>query len=62
MNWGRGFSIPEISDVDLSTSMARQLGIMIDYRRKTKHYENVERLKELLECEKAKKEHEQNLR
>ncbi|MBS7625737.1 ribosomal protein L13e [Candidatus Bathyarchaeota archaeon] len=62
MNWGRGFSIPEISDVGLSTSMARELGIMVDHRRKTKHYENVEQLKDLLECEKAKKDYERNLR
>jgi|GEM_PF-3258723 ribosomal protein L13E len=62
MNWGRGFSIPEISEVGLSTSKARKLGIMVDHRRKTKHYENVERLKELLKCEKAKKQSEGNPR
>jgi hypothetical protein len=43
---GRGYSKAEIKEVGLSTSLARGLGILVDERRKTKHKENIDRLRE----------------
>jgi hypothetical protein len=48
MGVGRGFSIGELSEIGLSTSAARRLGIAADVRRKTKHQENVDGLHEWL--------------
>lgn len=43
---GRGYSKAEIREVGLSTSVARSLGLLVDDRRKTKHQENIDRLRE----------------
>ena len=45
---GKGFSREELREVGLSFKDALKLGISIDKRRKTKHPENVEILKNLL--------------
>ena len=45
---GKGFSRKEISEVGLTLSEARKLGIYIDVRRKSSWSENVEALKRLI--------------
>lgn len=43
---GRGFSIGETKEAGLAVADARQMGIIVDDRRKTVHPENVEILKQ----------------
>ncbi|MEM4699500.1 MAG: ribosomal protein L13e [Candidatus Nezhaarchaeales archaeon] len=45
---GRGFSLSELKEVNLSAKEARRLGLYVDERRRSKHPENVEALKRLL--------------
>lgn len=45
---GRGFSRGELREVGVDLKQALKLGIPIDLRRKTKHEENVEMLKQHL--------------
>jgi len=46
MSPGKGFSDAELKEVGFSTPAARRLGIATDDRRRTKHQENIDRLKE----------------
>ncbi|TFF66949.1 hypothetical protein EU520_01725 [Candidatus Thorarchaeota archaeon] len=46
---GRGFSRKEIADADLTVREARDMGLIVDLRRRTIHPENVEALKEYQE-------------
>jgi predicted flap endonuclease-1-like 5' DNA nuclease len=52
---GNGFSIPEIEKAEKSVQQLKELGIKIDYFRKSIHERNIEQLKEL-EPPKKKKE------
>lgn len=45
---GRGFSIGEIKAVGIDVTLAKQLNIPIDGRRKSVHEENVENLRKFL--------------
>ncbi|MEM1575249.1 MAG: ribosomal protein L13e [Nitrososphaerota archaeon] len=45
---GRGFSINELKEAGITIDEARKIGIYIDYRRKSKHEENIKKLKELI--------------
>jgi hypothetical protein len=45
---GRGFSTEELSQAELTIKDARQIGLMVDIRRKTAYPENVEALKQYL--------------
>lgn len=45
---GRGFSIDEMTQAGLRIEEARQMGLIIDVRRKTAHDENVEALKQYI--------------
>ena len=45
---GRGFSRDELREVGLSLKEARKYGIPVDPRRRTKHEENIEMLKQHL--------------
>jgi len=45
---GKGFSLAELNEVELSAVKAQSLGIPVDTRRGTSHEENVETLKEFL--------------
>jgi len=45
---GRGFSIDEITQTQLTVKAARSLGLIVDLRRKTSHDENVEALKQYM--------------
>ena len=45
---GRGFSRDELREVGLSLKEARRYGIPIDPRRRTKHEENIEMLRQHL--------------
>ncbi|NIR86898.1 50S ribosomal protein L13e [Candidatus Bathyarchaeota archaeon] len=45
---GRGFSRDELKEAGVHLKQALKLGIPIDLRRKTKHKENVKRLKQHL--------------
>jgi ribosomal protein L13E len=49
---GRGFSREEIRKAGLTPQQALKHGIIVDYKRKTGHDENVEALKALLTSEK----------
>ncbi len=42
---GRGFSPNELEKAGVNKLQARQLGLPVDYRRKTAHDENVETIK-----------------
>lgn len=46
---GRGFSRGELMEAGVDSRRALRLGIPIDPRRKTKHQENVKRLKQHLQ-------------
>jgi len=46
MSPGKGFSEAELKEVGISTRVARRLGMATDDRRRTKHKENIDRLKE----------------
>ncbi|ADM26936.1 Ribosomal protein L13E [Ignisphaera aggregans DSM 17230] len=46
---GRGYSIGELKAANISLSLAKQLNIPLDPRRKSVHEENVENLKKVLE-------------
>lgn len=46
---GRGFSINEIKEAGITIDKARKIGIYIDFRKKSKHIENIEKLKEMIE-------------
>ena len=46
---GKGFSLDELKEVDLTAGRAKQIGIPVDTRRKTSHEENINLLKEFLE-------------
>ena len=48
---GKGFSREELKALNLSLKMALRLGIPVDPRRRSRHDENVEALKRLLETE-----------
>lgn len=43
---GKGFSIEELKDVELTPAQGRSLGIPVDIRRTSKYEENVDALKE----------------
>lgn len=45
---GKGFSLVELKEVELSATKAQSMGIPVDTRRGTSHEENVETLKEFL--------------
>ncbi|MCK5563544.1 ribosomal protein L13e [Candidatus Bathyarchaeota archaeon] len=45
---GRGFSRGEFREAGIDVKRALKLGIPVDSRRKTKHEENVKRLKQYL--------------
>jgi large subunit ribosomal protein L13e len=45
---GRGFSRGELREVGIDIKRALKLGISVDVRRKTRHEENVKRLKQFL--------------
>jgi large subunit ribosomal protein L13e len=49
---GRGFSINELKEAGIKLDEARKMGIYIDFRRKSKHIENIEKLKELIKSKK----------
>ncbi|MDR2204319.1 MAG: ribosomal protein L13e [Nitrososphaerota archaeon] len=42
---GRGFSPNELAKADITNSQANQLGIPVDFRRKSEHESNIEILK-----------------
>lgn len=44
---GRGFSVSELKEAELTVDVARKLGVAIDRRRKSVRKENVELLKGL---------------
>jgi large subunit ribosomal protein L13e len=46
---GKGFSLGELMEVELSAGKAKKMGIPVDTKRKTSHEENIEMLKEFLE-------------
>jgi large subunit ribosomal protein L13e len=46
---GRGFSRGELKEAKIDVKQAPKLGIPVDLRRKTKHEENVKRLKQYLQ-------------
>jgi len=46
---GRGYSVGELKAANISLSLAKQLNIPLDLRRKSIHEENVENLKKVLE-------------
>jgi len=46
---GKGFSKDELRAVNLSLKEALRLGIPVDPRRRTKHTENIDTLKKILE-------------
>ena len=46
---GKGFSIEELTEVELTLGKAKSMGIPVDTRRTTGYEENVEILKEFLE-------------
>jgi large subunit ribosomal protein L13e len=48
---GRGYSLGEIMEAGIDLSKAKEIGIYIDKRRRSKHRENIERLRELIEEE-----------
>jgi ribosomal protein L13E len=45
---GRGFSINELKEAGIKIDGVRKIGIYIDFRRKSKHIENIEKLKEII--------------
>ena len=46
---GKGFSLGELAEAEITAGKARQMGIPVDTKRKSSHEENVETLKEFLE-------------
>jgi len=53
---GKGFSLKELSTVNLSIKTARKFGISVDTRRRTAYEENIRALKEFTETIKIEKE------
>lgn len=43
-----GFSLGELKEAGLAVDQARRLGLAVDLRRKSKHEENVKRLRDIL--------------
>jgi|YelNatPaOPRAMG01_1025707.scaffolds.fasta_scaffold85034_2 large subunit ribosomal protein L13e len=44
----RGFSLSELKEAGLTIEKARRLGLRVDPRRRSKHGENVKKLRELV--------------
>ncbi|MEX2720617.1 MAG: ribosomal protein L13e [Candidatus Wukongarchaeota archaeon] len=53
---GKGFSLKELSAVNLSVKMARKFGLSVDTRRRTAYEENIRALQEFTETLKVEKE------
>lgn len=49
----RGFSPGELKEAGLTVDQARRLGLAVDLRRRSKHEENVKRLKDILSVKPA---------
>ncbi|MEM3467165.1 MAG: ribosomal protein L13e [Thermoproteota archaeon] len=49
----RGFSLGELKEVGLTIDQARRLGLAVDLRRRSKHEENVKRLRDILSVKPA---------
>ena len=45
---GKGFSLAELKEVELTAGNAKKMGIPVDTKRGTSHEENIETLKEFL--------------
>ena len=52
---GKGFSLKELSTVNLSVKMARKFGLSVDTRRRTAYEENIRALQEFTEIIKIEK-------
>lgn len=53
---GKGFSLAELEEAGLTVDKAKRLRIYVDKRRRSKHKENVEALKRLIENKEAVKQ------
>ncbi len=49
----RGFSLGELKEAGLTVDQARRLGLAVDLRRKSRHEENVKRLRDILRVKPA---------
>lgn len=49
----RGLSLGELKEAGLTVDQARRLGLAVDLRRRSKHEENVKRLKDILSVKPA---------
>jgi len=45
---GRGFSVNEVAQAELTVKAARSMGLIVDLRRKTSHENNIEALKQYM--------------